>query len=454
MTKRITFLAVMILTPILVFYGLLAHETVNLPYLDDYGVLRFVCDWSQLQTLHDKLGAIIGSQHNEYKVMFANAIYALQYLSTGHVNFAVLSAFGNFFVLPLYLVLYRMWAADRRAIEERVLLFVPVSWMLFQLQYYSLLSWPGSTLQNIPVVFFSLLAIQLLSRDTQGAFYLSLVSLALAIASSGNGFFVIPVGCLMLIQFRRPARIAGLLCVSVAMLAVYLHGYNFNSSQSHADHSVVSSLHHISPLYALSLLGASIARYGSYIPAAILGGCLCGAFLYSIFDKFYIKNPAIFYSICFILITSVAISGLRSDLGTAQSLVSRYRIYSNLMLVFFYLYGAEKLYPADETQKQHCNLLSRSRIATTAAVIAVAFNIGSNYAGFRLLRARTELTKQGMRRWEMGKQSITTAPGPANEDPVIRRQRLSGDYEPQTQYLQEAMLLHIYSPPLYGSGDP
>ena len=449
MTKRTLSIAVISLAPILAFYGLLTRETVNLPFMDDYGgILGFVGRWSQLPTLHEKILDPFASQHNEYKLMFANALYVLEYLTTGHVNFAFLSVVGNLLILPLYFVIFGMWTRNG-ATKEQLFLFIPVSWLLFQLQYYSLLNWPMSSLQHIAVLLFSLLTIYLLSRDERQTFYIALGSLVLAIGSSGNGFFVIPVACLMLVQFRRLARVGYLLCTSAAMLVFYLYRYNFSSSQAHADHSVVSSLHHISLIYSLSFLGASVARYGSYVPAAILGGALCLVFASAIVDRFYARNPAIFYSMCFILITAVAVSGLRSDLGIAQSLVSRYRIYSNLMLIFVYLYGIGKFHSAGETHQRSPDSFNLLPLAASVTLAAVLFNIGSNYAGFKLLHARTELTKQGLLRWELNQPSITTAPGPAHEDPVILRQRLSGNYEPQGQYLMRAESLHIYALPGY-----
>lgn len=442
-TKRKGLLSGIILTPILAFYWMLARETVNIPFLDDYsGVLGFLSGWSRLGTAHERVILIFTAQHNEYKLIFANALYALQYLLFGHINFAVLSTIGNLLLLPLFLVIYRMWTEDGRAISDRLLFFVPVSWVLFQLQYYSLLNWPMSSLQHIAVVIFSLLSIYLLSREEQRAYYLSLVSLLLAIASSGNGFFVVPIGCVMLLQFRRLARLLSWLATSVAMLALYLYRYNFLSSQARSDHSVVSSLHHISPVYALSFLGASIARYGAYMPSAILGGFLFAVFIYAIKDKLYATSPAIFYSICFIMITALAVSGLRSDLGITQSLVSRYRIYSNLLLIFVYLYGVGKI------QGQLRTPWTRRTAAAAIVFLTIGFNLGSNYAGFKLLRARTALTKEGLYRWEHDQQSITASPGPANEDPVILRQRESGNYAPEDEPLREAIRLHIYTSPL------
>jgi hypothetical protein len=440
-----------VLIPILSFYAILLRETVNIPFLDDYGgVLGFVSAWSQLSSAREKILAILTTQHNEYKLIFADAVYAFQYATFRNINFAVLSVIGNLLLLPLYLVIYRMWA-DRELSGTRTLsLFIPVSWIFFQLQYYSLLNWPMSSLQHIAVVLFSLLTIYLLGRDELGAFYLSLPSLFMAVASSGNGFFLIPVGCLMLVQFRRPLRLIVWLLASVAILALYLYRYNFYASTAHANHSIVASLHHISPLYSLSFLGASIAKYGSYVPSAILGLGFCGVFVYAIVDKLYLRMPAIFYSMCFILITSLAVSGLRSDFGIAQSLVSRYRIYSNLMLVFCYLYCIEKLY-RPQAQRDR---VAAGRLTAMLTVGAVLFNVGSDYAGFRLLHARTELTKEGLYRWEEGQPPLKSEAGHADENPVIGRQRLSGNYDPEDSQLRQAIRLGIYAPPVYGPSNP
>lgn len=442
MTKRTWFSVGLIFTPIVVFYALLIRETVNIPFLDDYyAVLGFATNWSRLHTAHEKALDLLTSQHNEYKLIFENVLLAGGYQLFHHINFAILSTIGNLLVLPLFLVIYLIWRKDSGAVKEPLILFIPVAWLLFQFQYYSLLDWAMVALQNIAVILFSLLAIYLLSLDERPAFYFSLASLVLAICSSGNGFFLVPIGILMLIQFRRPVRLASWLLVSALMLAIYLYRYNFQSSQAHAGGSVASSILHISPLYSLAFLGASIARYGSYMPAVTLGVCLAVVFVYMIVDKAYSDRPALFYSVCFIMITSIAVSGLRSDFGIAQSLVSRYRIYSNLLLALIYLYGMAKLQPRLQSRR------SQLATAATVAFVAIGFNLGSTHAGFKLLRMRTELTKEGMRRWEHGEQSITDAPGPANEDPVIRRQRLNGNYAPVDQELRDAISSGVYSPP-------
>ncbi|WP_263358977.1 hypothetical protein [Acidicapsa ligni] len=432
----------LILLPIAMFYGLLARQTINMPFLDDYtGVLALVNSWTRLGTFHEKVMLVLTAQHNEYKLIVANTLSVIQYLIFGQINFSVLSTIGNALILPLFFVVYLMWRADSRTISEKLVLFIPVSWLLFQFQYYSLLNWPMSSLQHVAVILFALITIYLLSKDQTSAFYWGLLSLAFAIAASGNGFFVVPIGGIMLLQFRRFARLASWIGISIVFLAFYLYKYDFHRSQAHSDGSITSSIYHLSPLYSLSFLGASIARYQDYALSAILGTCLCLIFIYSIVDKFYQRNPAIFYSMTFIIITAIAVSGLRSDLGVSQSLVSRYRMYSNLMLIFVYLYAIGKWHSRLNTR------YLRLAAITLVAFFAVGFNAGSDYAGFKLLRIRTDLTVEGMRRWEHGETSITLSPGPVNEDVVIKRQRLNGNYEPEDLFLRESISLHTYSPP-------
>jgi len=442
MTKRNALPALVMLFPALVFYALLSRETVNLPFLDDYtGVLGFLNAWKGIATVRGKLLDILLTQHNEYKLIFAQAVFAIQYLASGKVDFAVLSALGNGLVVPIFLVLGAMWRADRREIENRLLLFVPVAWVLFQFQYYSLLNWPVASLQQLAALLFSLLAIHLLCGEGRASFWWAIASMGLAIGASGNGLFLAPIGGLMLLQFRRTRRLLGWAAAAAAMVAGYFYGYDTRQSQAHADHSVVSSLHHLSPLYALSFLGASIARYDDYLPSALLGGAVVLTFLWAARVRLYARSPALFYSMLFALATAAAVSGLRSDLGVSQSLVSRYRIYSNLSVILSYLFVAGELRPQ--------SWRPRARMMAAGAVMAAAvgFNLASTYAGFRLLRVRTDLTLEGVRRWELGEPSITVAAGPPHEDPVIKRQRLNGNFAPVDEDLRRSIELGIYELP-------
>jgi hypothetical protein len=44
--------------------------------------------------------------------------------------------------------------------------------------------------------------------------------------------------------------------------------------------------------------------------------------------------PVVGYCLLFILLTAMGVSALRAELGLMQSISSRYRIYSDLLLIF------------------------------------------------------------------------------------------------------------------------
>lgn len=435
---------VLICFPVVAFYALLTRELVDLPFLDDYsGVLGFLVTWIQIKGLGGKLTYILTAQHNEYKIMLANAVFALQYVMCSHVNFVLLSVLGNLFILAVFCVLYAMWRQDEILKVQPLLFFVPTAWMLFQFQYYSLLNWPMSSFQEAAIMVFALLSVYLLGQQQRTNFYWALVCLVLSIASSGNGLFLIPIGALMLLQHRHVARLIGWLAVSLGMVILYFYKYNFNASQSHTDHSTLSSLHHFSFLYALGFLGASIGRYNVNTPVLILGMLFCVVFIVALADRLHQKSPAIFYSMLFILITAFAVSGLRSDAGIDQSMASRYRIYSNLMLIFCYFYILRRWRPDSLTVQ------ARRAAFGIFLSLAVGFNVVSTHAGFKLLRIRSQGTIEGISRWEHGETPITEVDKGPDEDPVIRRQRLNGNFAPQEPYLTNAIAKGIYEPRQY-----
>src|SRR6185437_2047779 len=101
---------------------------------------------------------------NEYKLFFARAIGWLQLLICGRINFAVLGVIGNVFVALLALLLWKIFLPAHKNLTTRLVLFIPVSWLLFQLQYWGTVNSPFAGLQNLPIILFSFSAIYLVNR--------------------------------------------------------------------------------------------------------------------------------------------------------------------------------------------------------------------------------------------------------------------------------------------------
>lgn len=432
-------------TPALAFYWLLARSAFNLPVVDDYhAVLDFTDRFSRLSGLGARLGYIVNFQHNEYKLVFENAIFAIQYALFGNVNFAALSMIGNAFVLVLFVQLAMAFRTSTQGNAARVLLLLPVGLVLFQLQYASTLNFSMAGLQNLPVLAFALAAITLLAKDSPGRFPGAGVAMLLAVAASGSGFLLGPVGILMLAERRRWKHAAVWIVVSAVIALVYFNHYDFHSSQANPDGSNAKPGAHFNIMYMLAFMGSSIARYQGYGPSIGAGILLLLVWAFASRKRYFKENPTVFHFFVFLLLTAAGVSAIRSGLGLEQSLASRYRIYSNLLFILTYIFLAESyLLPMKDRRKQRV-------ISGLIVACGLGFCVLSDMAGFRFLKGRQQAVTYEMAAWQAARRPVgkeVDSQPALNLDPAVARQLATGLYKPATATLVESMALGIYRPP-------
>ncbi|HEX3966955.1 MAG TPA: hypothetical protein VHW70_03230 [Edaphobacter sp.] len=377
-----------------IFYYLLARTILNLPILDDYdSILSFLNHYSQLPSASGKVLYIFTAQHNEYKLIFEHWFVVTEFDLLGHVNFVLMIAIGNLSVLLLGVALWKMLFPQLQDDFRRLTLFLPVIFLLFQLQYYENLTWPTTTLQNIPVVPFSLFSLYFLLRKDRRSATWALLLLALAVFTSGNGFMAVPVGLLILFYQKRWHLAILWLCLSALLTGIYFFRYNHQSSQSVPGQSVFAVLFHFNLLYFLSFVG-SAAESPTHIPfhgaAMVFGIIILFGIGYAIHRGYHRRNPFLAAACLFVLLTGIAVSGLRSDFGVVQSLSSRYRIYSDLLLIFAYIFLADEfLQPAKDT------IVAR-RLYLGALVASFAFCFVNDWIGYHSMIKRHNLAIAGM----------------------------------------------------------
>ncbi len=431
---------VAIVIPPVFFYLLASRAQSSLPYLDDYnGPLAFLLEWKQQHGLQH-LTEIVTWQHNEYRLVLLNALLGLQYSVLGHIDLKALAIVGNLFILFLFGALYLVWRRQSSPPGFALLVFVPVSWILFQLQYASAMDISMASLQYFPALLFGILACYFLPSPGRTAAGLAMLCLALSTAGSANGLFLVPIGCVILLQQKNYARLAGWLVVSGAITFLYFHGYNFHSATTHADHNVFSSAKHLSAAYSAAFLG-SIATVTRPLPAILLGGALTAVFFLATRDRVFQSNPALYYSAAFILITAIGVSGLRSDGGLTTALGSRYRIHSTLMLILMLLYLCGKY--QDRIGRWRGG--RRTAIVCVSGLILVAFNLKSNLAGYRFLLMRRAKLETAMLRWE--KHEPPEAPHALGREDYTMLSDKKGYYEPRGAILSAALHEGIYRLP-------
>ena len=338
-------IAALLALPAVLFYAVLFRFAVNIPTLDDYdAALDFVDRMSQTSGLPAKAVLFFSTQHNEYKTLFGNAIFWLQYSVFGQVNFRLSSAVGNLFTVLIGVVLWKMFLPRVTERTTRLALFVPVCWLLFQLNFAESLDAPMTALAWLPTLTFCFAAIYLLTRGDGKGFYQALVLLVLGIFSSTNGFILVPIGALILVLARRYARLAGWLGVTAGCMALYLFHYTRAASPV-AGPPAGGLLQHsllLKPVFVLCVLGDAVGYPLRLTGSAVLGLALCVGFVLLARRGFFRRNPAIGYCVLFLALTAMGIATIRSSSGIEGSLSSRYRMYSDLLLIFAWMSSARE----------------------------------------------------------------------------------------------------------------
>ncbi len=181
--------ALLVALPAVLFYGVAFRHLVNIPYMDDYGILAVRNQVVPARGFGEKFLLFLAAQHNEYKLFFVDGMAWAQFAALGRVNFAQLCVLGDGAVLVLAFILWSIFLPGHKYLARRLALFVPVAWLLFQMVYWETLNTALGTLQNLWVIAFSLGGIRCLLLAQRKAYLGALVLYALAIAASGNGFF-------------------------------------------------------------------------------------------------------------------------------------------------------------------------------------------------------------------------------------------------------------------------
>jgi hypothetical protein len=428
------------LVPPITFYAFLSKSLTSIPFLDDYhAVLGFLLLWKKESGIKHIL-EILTYQHTDYRLMFENAIFGAQYVILGHTNIKALSILGNLFVIPIFGMLYLIWRECGRPRDYTMLAFVPVSWILFQLQYASALNTAMASLQIIPVILFALLTCFLATKTSTASFLGTLLSLLFCIASSGNGLFMIPIVAVIYLQRRQFKRLAIWCCVSAIACLVYFHGYDYTVEAVHTqvNNNVLSVLEHFSLPYGAAFLG-SVAAASNPLPAILFGIVLTIVFIFATRDRLFTQRPALYYSAMFFFVTGIAVSGLRSSLGLVTALGSRYRINSAVLLILLYLYLADKFYGV----RIRPWILRLS--ACVFGVLLIGFNLASDRAGQKLLLTKRNKMEMALLRWERH-EPLPPVSASATDDYTAENEK-KGFYEPIEPTLSESIQEGIYKVP-------
>ncbi|MBI5688744.1 MAG: hypothetical protein HZC55_01505 [Verrucomicrobia bacterium] len=235
-----TFLA---LIPLVYIGGCIVEASRNIAFQDELDtaidlLLRLDAGAGWRETV-DRLFAL----SNEHRTVTSRLLFAGSYWLTGTVNFHVIGAIGNAFIVAAGLIL----VAAAGTTPRRIRLGVVLAFLIFHLGNFENFLWSGASIDHFQVVMLAVGAIALLARDTRRSTIGAAVLAGLATFTLAHGSVVWIVGAARLAVDRRWHRLAGWGAAAALALGIFLHGFGANPG------------HHIPPLSVASGL-----RFGHY----------------------------------------------------------------------------------------------------------------------------------------------------------------------------------------------
>jgi hypothetical protein len=370
---------VLSLIPVLLFYAGLSWTQTWLPYEDDYhALLGFAVQWNQLQNLGQRLALIFSFQHNDYKMPLPYTVLGSELALTHHVSIVTWIVVGN--LLPL-VVLAILWCvcAPGSSLKARCYWFLPVIWIIMNLNNAETLNFALSGIQEFGVLVLSLAALWLLLHDGVVPNLAGCVVALLACFTYANAFPLALVGVpLLWWRGKRTLFCVWLFCFATAVGA-YLYRYTF---VPHPRPSLMKACG-----FFVALVGCSFDFGHEKILSLFAGLLLLSVFAYMVRARVDRIQPFAFWATVWLLTSFVLVAYGRAYGGVGAALPSRYKVYGDLLLALLYLQGLEWW----RTREVSPVASTATRYAFAALVLLVL--CGDAY-GFHILRVReTNLTQ-------------------------------------------------------------
>jgi|GEM_PF-5956397 len=351
--------SLLLILPLLLFYGAIAHFAVDIPIADDFAsTLRYILNIESARfTLSEKVRLTFG-QHMEHKIVFSRLVALIQYLVLDRVDLYRLILLQNAIHLAWIPILGYLFYRLPRPVSGWLLL--PPVLLLFNLNLWESSLWVSSGLQSYPAAIFTVLSLILFdraSRDTSASplrlsFLLACGSAVLACFSFGSGFLCLLTGLLLLLLKRANRWTIGTWIV-VSVLIATLYFVDYQKPRESAP--MILALQH--PLQIIKFLVKYCGSWSYYNvvdrPAILvnflfcylLGGGLMLYLAYLVYRRYWAQNPLVFTILTNLLLIAALLSVSRYAVGSYGPVISRYQLFACLLLAFSLL-SAYELFPA------------------------------------------------------------------------------------------------------------
>lgn len=386
---------------------------------------RNIVYWDEFDTALDLLLALdtgvdargfferIFAINNEHRMITSRLLFAFSWWTTGTVDFSVMGAIGNLFLVALCVTLL----AAAGTLERRVRLGVVLAALMFQLGHYENFLWSGASIDHFQVVMLAIGAIVGLARGTKPAFALAAVLAVLATFTLAQGLVIWPVGAVMLWRAQRRSEFWVWLGLAALTGLAFFQGFELNSGHQIASQKGVTDV----LLYWLSLLGAPLAfGHGALAPYA---GTLLLAGIVWLGLRGGWRNEPVMLPVALYGMGALALIAIgRAEVAGGQ-LQSRYMVLSALTWVTL-LFGC---------LEYASHPLRPWRVLVACLPVLAAFNIASNHrfapAVESFVEGRDEAALRFKQHRQMGTSQFRLYPVPARAELLLAATTQRGLYE-------------------------
>ncbi len=399
-------LGILIVLPVALYFYFLLEYSINIPKWDDHALKAFIVEFQNSNGFIPKLQTFF-KQHNEHRIAFDRFFTLIVYWINGSIDYRWLMWIGNFTLLGLLFIYYKIF----QTLKISITYFVPIPFILFQLQLWENTFWGMAAMQNFGIIFFIFLLIYLINLEKRVAFYSALFIAFLATYTSGNGITIFPVCIILLILQRRFKDAFVFSSISVILVFLYFYNYKFPENNPSLDGIGIKKI--VSGFFmflgsVFDLLPNASQNHKIIILAGLLlfvSGLTIAVYL--IFNSKLFKKQRnlnqiklfILGSIMFLIGTAIVVTITRISYGEVSLLTSRYKIYSILLLITIYLAIISKI-----------NFRDDKRIAFSLIFLAICFNLLANYTYFKdVVNFRNQLISFGIN-WKLDKNTFETIP--------------------------------------------
>lgn len=296
---------------------------VNVVFWDQWAFIPLIGKlYSGTLTISD-----IFAQHNEHRIVFPKLIMLASAYLTNYdcVAEMLISWCIAFAIMVLLFVMIGKYLGDKK---YKVIAFVPVAWMVFNLNQYQNILW-GWQIQIYLCVLAMLASMYFLesANDNKGRFILSVLFAFISSFSFFSGLLTWPAGVILLLakdkKIITSRLFAWLICGILTMGLFFYHW-----SHPEYEPSVLFPFQHpgIAFQYLLTILGSPWTAIPNF--AILMGGIMILIVIaiawLIIHDHSFQDNGLWLALISFSLFTALACTSGRSGYGVDQALKSRY----------------------------------------------------------------------------------------------------------------------------------